>query len=710
MAIGDKGYQMMQSGDIVLQSDFTRWLRDMWNWVKDTLGIKAKQGTRFEDMTLDDFTASAVKQLTSGRKIDASGDSTGSRHQADGAGNSSKDERLEKLRKQKPVVITGNEIPYSDNLKEYRRNANEYGLSIRGEYVNKDTGDKIGVLKNSIKEVTSHDLSVAQLQSVAAIPSLIENAIYIDTLKNEDTKRPDIKTFDYYVSGLKIGDKDYTVKMVVANDASGGKYYDQRLTNIEKGKLLSTGNAMQNHGEENNSPLSGVKDKRLISILQNNSANTDENLSGTRFQVAGKGSENTGSRYQILNSARIESDTNTPGRIDDYIETAIFAEYFSEKYLGVGRVDVINPYAELSPKFKELGINSELSLRYQEKVKQGTVAFFAPYIDNIVLLRNNGEEETAASIWHEASHRAIFELFGRGDRYNNAINGMYDILYPINKPLFDNVREVYEAYDEITKREECIVLMSELMMRNSTSSQLLDMIDTKENNLYSKIFKHIAYGKDTELGRDHFRSRLATGYGSLQEWKDKNNEMWNSYNAAVREKFSERNDGRGSGESNRQAVGGFEQELGSRFQVASTGNEKTLVGIHNISVGKLTKALKNGGFANPFAAVVDLSKDTHTGYGEISLILPSDMIAKKKALEYLRIPAPIAGAQDNQELSNAGEELSKQRYNSAEVRKTFNYVAKVIQDFENLIAAEDKSKDTRFQTVLDGVADLYESR
>jgi hypothetical protein len=68
----------------------------------------------------------------------------------------------------------------------------------------------------------------------------------------------------------------------------------------------------------------------------------------------------------------------------------------------------------------------------------------------------------------------------------------------------------------------------------------------------------------------------------------------------------------------------------------------------------LNKALKNGGFANPSAAVVDLSKGTHTGYGEISLILPSDMITKKKALDYLHLSEPISEASTNQELSNMG--------------------------------------------------------
>ena len=58
-------------------------------------------------------------------------------------------------------------------------------------------------------------------------------------------------------------------------------------------------------------------------------------------------------------------------------------------------------------------------------------------------------------------------------------------------------------------------------------------------------------------------------------------------------------------------------------------DEKTLAGVHNISATKLRKALKQGGFANPSAAVIDLEKQSHEGYGEISLILPSSLVDKR---------------------------------------------------------------------------------
>lgn len=63
-------------------------------------------------------------------------------------------------------------------------------------------------------------------------------------------------------------------------------------------------------------------------------------------------------------------------------------------------------------------------------------------------------------------------------------------------------------------------------------------------------------------------------------------------------------------------------------EIKEKDGSKSLIGLHNISEDKLSKALKLGGLANPSAAVIDVERQTHDGYGEISLILPSSMIAK----------------------------------------------------------------------------------
>lgn len=198
---------------------------------------------------------------------------------ADGTRNSraaerSKSESLEKLRRAETIRISGREIEAGDDLRQYRRRAMEYGKSLRGSYVNKDTGREISLGRAGITEVLHHDVSNPEhLQSIAAIPQIIEKSIYIDTLPNEDkAKNPDIQEYEYYVAGLNIGGTDYTVKAAIAVATTGDKYYDHKLTRIEKGDLLEMTSRLSGAEISNQSPLSDIDDKRLLQILQDKDA------------------------------------------------------------------------------------------------------------------------------------------------------------------------------------------------------------------------------------------------------------------------------------------------------------------------------------------------------------------------------------------------------------------------------------------------------
>lgn len=202
-----------------------------------------------------------------------------------------KAERLEKLRRSEPIRITGKEIAPGEDLKQYKKNALEYGKTLRGEYVNRDTGERImlhgGSNNGGIREILQHDYKDTEhLQSIAAIPQIIEQSVFIDSSVNLDQQaHPNVSEYRYYVSGLDIGGTDYTVKSVVAVDNNGNRYYDHKLTSIEKGKLLELvtritnprpsatisqdiagSPVIQKTGPE--TTLSEIKDKRLISVLQ----------------------------------------------------------------------------------------------------------------------------------------------------------------------------------------------------------------------------------------------------------------------------------------------------------------------------------------------------------------------------------------------------------------------------------------------------------
>lgn len=203
--------------------------------------------------------------------------------------------RIEKLRKSKTVEIIGNEIDPSDDLKQYKKNALEYGKRLQGHYINKDTGRSIqlqrGRKNGGLKEVLQHDITdIVHLQSVAAIPQIVESSIYIDSEENTDVKKnPNVSKYHYYVCGLRINGVDYTVRMVEAEEKNGSRYYDHKLTHIEKGKLIdelafykpsptelsstsglgaTNRNRPTDRGETLQAPVSATKDNRLVSLLQ----------------------------------------------------------------------------------------------------------------------------------------------------------------------------------------------------------------------------------------------------------------------------------------------------------------------------------------------------------------------------------------------------------------------------------------------------------
>lgn len=186
-------------------------------------------------------------------------------------------QRIKKLIESKPVISTGMEY---DGLYELNNKSAEKFLrdSYRGNYLNKDTGDLIRITRKGAEKVTRHDAeNVAHLKSLALIPELIKQAVFITEEVNEKDKN-EYDSFRYYVVGLKMDTIDYTVKLAVGVK-NGYTYYDHAVTPIEKQKLLRSIDEIKrpfaskessNDGEKASDILSACKDKRLISIFQEN--------------------------------------------------------------------------------------------------------------------------------------------------------------------------------------------------------------------------------------------------------------------------------------------------------------------------------------------------------------------------------------------------------------------------------------------------------
>lgn len=247
----------------------------------------------------------------------------------------SKAESLEKLREAETIRISGREIEPSNDLRQYKRNALEYGKRLRHIYINNDMGRKIELGRNGVNEVLRHDYKVPEhLQSIAAIPQIIENSTYVDTLPNEDlVKNPHIKEYEYYLAGLNIGGVDYTVRAVVGVSNFGDKYYDHKLTKIEKGDLLEIASRLSNAEISSSSPLSEVNDKRLLQILQD--AQGENRINGENSDIRFSRANTAQSALDLSQTAKAKSEPS----LWDNLKSKDFSG-FKERFNRVtGKVD-----------------------------------------------------------------------------------------------------------------------------------------------------------------------------------------------------------------------------------------------------------------------------------------------------------------------------------------------------------------------------------
>ena len=76
-------------------------------------------------------------------------------------------------------------------------------------------------------------------------------------------------------------------------------------------------------------------------------------------------------------------------------------------------------------------------------------------------------------------------------------------------------------------------------------------------------------------------------------------------------------------------IDNFSETAKKNSEKFSLKDEKTMFGMHNISIDKLRKAIKQGGFAAPSMGVVDSNNGIYSDYGEITLIPKAEKLAKR---------------------------------------------------------------------------------
>ena len=184
--------------------------------------------------------------------------------------------RIAKLRGSNNVIVPENVNEGKFELN--RTSAEAYILNdLRKEYTIADTGEKVTITRKGAKKVTSHSTeNIAHLKSIAAIPEMLNNAIFIEQVPADKAKAK-YDAYRYYMCGLRIGNEDYTVRITIGVK-SGKYYYDHSLTNIEKGNLIEIAQGFTPNGGRTLPSYTESKDTRILSILQTNSSKiVDEN-------------------------------------------------------------------------------------------------------------------------------------------------------------------------------------------------------------------------------------------------------------------------------------------------------------------------------------------------------------------------------------------------------------------------------------------------
>lgn len=177
--------------------------------------------------------------------------------------------RLEKLKESEAliidnqIIIHGNDV--TNEINNLRQNQSAENLKILTKYVTELGKELVQNLRfeqnltkyenpkfivsddnksysfnfSGIKEASRHNIfQKGHIEGIANIPEIIEAALYIGTEKNEDNRKPELSKFHYYGLGIKLENENYTAKVVFTENKQGEVYYDQSLSNIEKGRLI----------------------------------------------------------------------------------------------------------------------------------------------------------------------------------------------------------------------------------------------------------------------------------------------------------------------------------------------------------------------------------------------------------------------------------------------------------------------------------------
>lgn len=453
-----------------------------------------------------------------------------------------KSTRIEKLKNSKPIKIAfNNEYELNrDSVKAWVLN------NLRNEYTIDDTGETISLTKVGANKVTSHGIgNEAHLKSIANIPNLIKNAIFIEEKSNEKGNDK-YDSYRYYVLGSELNGEPYTIKLTIGVK-QGKKYYDHSLTQIEKGKLIdqindqSVKKSFKTTGDAPLQPssLSGVKDTKLVSILQNNSSKVvDENGEPMVVYHGARSTEQFNVFNEVKNGIYFSSNKEVAEAFKNenaYVLTINGEDFVLDKDSANALKDEVEPYWDIETMIGynlaedfadninealnngalQIGFNEEVSNEDIIELKENTNPFFETFLN----IRNpktidfnnepwGGKEGTIEENLDKSKDGFIAENIIEGGLVSELPSSTTYVVFLPNqiKSATDNVGTFDSGNDDIRYQ-----IVGEKGARN------LDNIEESTHRM-----DNLAIAKDMETnGKDSESIWLATGWekGADNKWR-----------------------------------------------------------------------------------------------------------------------------------------------------------------------------------------------
>lgn len=138
------------------------------------------------------------------------------------------------------TVLTGEELGAAElGAKELRDAARAWAAeNLKGKnFVNRATGWEVQVSQRGIKESLSRSARISKVQSMVALPSLIEQAILGHSEANRNKQRdPFTSQVHTLYAPVEIAGQDYLARLVVKENANGHLFYDHDLSDVVEAK------------------------------------------------------------------------------------------------------------------------------------------------------------------------------------------------------------------------------------------------------------------------------------------------------------------------------------------------------------------------------------------------------------------------------------------------------------------------------------------